>query len=259
MISYVDNNNLSMLEEFLSGQNNIYSCRISCLLKSYGLGYDFAGFHIQTDEAGNVTAAFGKYYSDMTVCLTESSDIDELSEFLSVCGFSSLLCGAVLPIGGSFDSGMIMELKKPVPQKALPDGMRFDTAPPLRDVWTLLKSCEGRDFEVPEYEDFLIDMSHKLRHGTARCIAVQSGQEITASSMTVSESDDCAIIGAVASQKAHRRIGIGSACVTRLCSELRNRTVFIMRDENKNESFYNSLGFENRERFYIYKGKGKII
>lgn len=253
MISYVYDNNLFMLENFLNGQKNIYACRISCLLKSYGLNYDFASFHIQTDDSGNVTAAFGKYYSDMTLCLTENSDTGELSEFISFSGFSSLLCGKTLPIVNTYESGTVMELKVSATEQILPQGTVFDFSPPLKDLWTLLKSCEGEDFAVPEYEDFLIDTSHKLRHDTAHCIAAKSGKQFISAAMTVAESDYCAVIGAVATDKNFRKCGSGSACVAELCGRLRNKTVFIMRDENKNEKFYASLGFENTGKFYIYR------
>ena len=253
MISRVDNNNLPMLEGFLSGQKNIYSCRIECLLRSYGLKYDFCAFHIQTDINGNVTSAAAKYYSDMTVCLTENSDTDELSEFIMFSGFSSLLCSKALPFGVPSESGIIMELKRDVPEKILSEGMKHTFSPDLKAVWELLKSCEDKDFAVPQYEDFLLDMSHKLRHGTAHCAAVCKGEKIVSAAMTVSESESCALIGAVATDKSFRRMGIGSSCVSELCRGLKDKKIFIMRDQNKNESFYSGLGFENKEKYYLYK------
>lgn len=253
MISYVDKTCLLQLQDFLAEQKDIYSCRTACLIKSYGLNYDFLSFHIQCDKTGAVTAAVGKYYSDMTVSLTKKSDFDELSEFISFSGASSILCAKPLPMRSSTETGMIMELKHAVSGKPLPQSMNFCTSPDLRAVWELLKSCEGSGFAVPEYEDFLLDMSHKLRHDTAHCIAVMWGEKTVSAAMTVAESDNCAVIGAVASDKGLRRSGLGSACMTALCSELKDKKIFIMRELNANESFYKGLGFENTEKFYLHK------
>ena len=59
MIHFTDENALPSLRRFLK-QQNIFTCRISCLLQSYGIMYDFLSFYIQTDENGAPVGAAAK-------------------------------------------------------------------------------------------------------------------------------------------------------------------------------------------------------
>ncbi len=252
MIRYADSSMCYRLSEFTSC-SDIYACRIACLLESYGTGYNFLNFYIQTDISGAVTSAISEYGSDMTAFITDRSDTDELAEFLYARGFSSLLCSKRLFPEFPFEQGIIMKLadrKEPSSLKSLTNA-DITSFPSLEKVWQLLKSCEGKGFSVPCYEDFLLDMSHKLRHNTALCKAAVIDNRIIGTAMTVAMSESCAVIGAVAADKGFRRMGIGSYCMKALCDELTGRDIYIMRSIGENETFYSSLGFENTGSFYI--------
>ena len=86
-------------------------------------------------------------------------------------------------------------------------------------------------------------MSHKLRHGTSKCIAVEYKGEYAACAMTVAQSASSAVIGAVAVKREYRRLGFGSLCVSELCRMLGNREIFIVRLKDRNKEFYEQLGF----------------
>ena len=205
MIFFVDGGKLNDLLSLVH-EENIYACKIACLIESYELKYDFAEFWVQYVNEKPVTA-ISKFYGDMTICSTDKTDFDELKEFLKVTGFY------------------------------------------------LLKSCKSDTFEVPEYEDFILDMSHKIRHDTALCVGVREGEKLVSTAMTVAQSKTCAVIGAVATDGNHRHSGYGSQCVNAICRLLNDRKIFIMRDERENEDFYRSMGFEDKGKFYIKRGK----
>lgn len=245
MIYYIDHARLSDLRQ-LTHEKNIYACKIACLLDSYGLAYDFAEFWVQYAGHEPVTA-ISKFYGDVTVQITNKTDFDELKEFLIITGFSSLLSEREI-FSDSF-SGIVMS------KSHLKTGVTAETNPDLNEIYRLLESCKSSSFEVPDYEDFILDMSHKLRHGTALCVGVRENGKYIATAMTVAQSKTCAIIGAVAVDKNYRHSGHGSVCVNALCNLLKDRQIFIMRDEKENEKFYKSLGFENQGKFYIKRGK----
>ena len=259
MIRYVDDALRAELYGFVL-RDDIFACRIACLLESYGTGYPFLCFYIQTDENGRAVSAVSEYYSDMTVMLTERSDITELEEFLSMRGFSSVLSGRPLISGLPNEQGAIMRLadRERLFSVRSDADMVFLPQPDLRELWLLMKSCEDDSFRPPEYEDFLLDASHRLRHGSASFAAAAFGGSAAATAMTVAQSSRCAVIGAVCVKKEYRRRGAGSLCIRELCSQLGGRDIYIMRDRNKNEDFYRSLGFENAGDFYITRKRKEL-
>ena len=245
MIFYIDGEKINDLRKIICAEN-IYACKIACLLESYGLKYDFAEFWVQYENEMPVTAV-SKFYGDMTVYATAYTNFDELKEFLKVTGFASVLCEREI-FTDSY-SGTIME------KMSANQACKAEINPNLNEVYRLLESCKSDTFEVPSYEDFILDMSHKIRHETALCVGIREGEKLVAAAMTVAQSKTCAVIGAVATDKDYRYSGYGSQCVKALCHLLDGKEIFIMRDESENEDFYKSMGFENKGKFYIKRGK----
>ena len=254
MIYFVDNSRFADLKDFCTIQT-VYSCRIMCLADSYGLGFDFVQFWLQYDENGNTVSALSKAYGAVTVQTTEKSNIRELTEFLEIIGFSSLLSDKPLLKNRIADTGIIMSLEKP--QKIYNHDVEIIVNPDLNSVYKLLDNNRSEKFNVPDYEDFILDMSHKTRHNTAICTAVKIGENIVSTAMTVAQSENTALIGAVVTDFEFRRRGLGALCVNSLIELLGKRRIFIMRDKNENELFYKSLGFENSGRFYSFGGKNE--
>ena len=244
MIFYIDSGKIEDLLKLVCAEN-IYACKIACLLESYGLKYDFAEFWVQYENDMPVTAV-SRFYGDMTVYATAQTDFDELKEFLEMTGFTSVLCEKEI-FKDSY-SGIIME------KISANTDVTAEINPDLNEVYRLLESCKSDKFEVPGCEDFILDMSHKIRHETALCVGVREGEKLVATAMTVAQSETCAIIGAVATDKNYRKLGYGKKCVQALCHLLNGRKIFIMRDQSENECFYKSMGFENQGKFYIKRG-----
>ena len=244
MIYYIDKSRINDLQTLIY-KKNIYACKIACLLESYGLKYDFAEFWVQYENDIPVTA-ISKFYGDMTVCATEKTDFDELKEFLLITGFSSVI--SEKEIFSDSYKGIVME------KISENQNITAEINPDLNEVYRLLQSCKSDTFEVPCYEDFILDMSHKIRHKMALCVGVREGEKLIATAMTVAQSETCAVIGAVATDRDYRKSGYGKKCVQALCRLLNGRKIFIMRDESENECFYKSMGFENKGKFYIKRG-----
>lgn len=249
MITFADARTERQLAAF-TDSGSIYACKIACLLASYGTAYDFCRFWIQTNADGDITAAISKYGSDTAVCAADGCDINELAEFLDVMGYSSVFCPPCMQavtdplrtVGGT-----IMRFSGAALHTAVSAGADIVTAPDLRDVYALLKKCDGNGLDVPAYEDFLPDVSHRLRHHTALCHAVIYGGSIAAAALTAAQSERAAIIGAVAVAPGFRRKGFGTAVVQSLCCALGRRTVYIIREPHKNAEFYRKQGFISME------------
>ena len=255
MIRYVDDTLLEQLQQFLTEHRSIYACRIGCCLQSYGLHSPFDSFYLQINEQDNVIGAAADYYHDLTLLLTAESDLDEWRCWAEMTGFHSLLCDTPLLPDYSIETGAVMTLTHPLPAPSLPTGFTVTEQPDLKALWHLLKSCENTDFAVPAYEDFLPDISHKLRHGTAVCRVLQKNGYMMAAAMTVALTEHTALIGGVATAPDYRRQGFGAYCVRTLCTDLNGRTIYLMRDIHRHADFYQQCGFETTASFYMINEK----
>ena len=93
---------------------------------------------------------------------------------------------------------------------------------------------------------FYVDVNHKLRHNATRMYGVYDGTKLVAMAMTVAESSNGAVLGAVSCHPDYRKHGYGSTVVKYISNRLiaENKTVYLHRAKNANQSFYNNLGFE---------------
>ena len=117
--------------------------------------------------------------------------------------------------------------------------------PDIRDAYSLIVKCADESFVPPSFEDFYVDVNHKLRHGSISLCAIEEEGRTVALAMTVAESKSGAVLGAVSCDPDFRRRGYGSAVVKRLTNILtgEGKTVFLHRAQNANAAFYTELGF----------------
>lgn len=140
-------------------------------------------------------------------------------------------------------SGVI--LKKSEPFENVDESINFDV-PDIKEVYNLIVSCADENFVPPPFDDFYVDVNHKLRHNATRMYGVYDGTKLVAMAMTVAESSNGAVLGAVSCHPDYRKHGYGSTVVKYISNRLiaENKTVYLHRAKNANQSFYNNLGFE---------------
>ncbi len=239
MISYVDEKNIHDFKA-LCGLSNVYCARIGCAFDSYGQGFCGNDFWIQTSY-GLAVSLIMKCAGDATVLLTEKSDEDELAEFIRIIGCKTLSSSRPFSDEYIYNESVVMKLQK---LKSIDCPFKITDCPELNSVYDLLCCCEV--LAVPDREDFILDMSHKLRHGTAFIRAAEDDSgNLLSCAMTVGMNHSCAVIGAVAVRPDMRRQGLGSAAVLSLAELLKEKDIYIIREKGKNSEFYKSLGFED--------------
>ncbi len=238
MIKYIDDTSKEDLIR-LCAEQTIFSCRIMCWYNSYGLHYDFLRFWVQYVD-GSAAAAIAKYYDSVTVFLTDKSDMTELRNFLEMTGFSNVVSEKMI-FKENTSVGTVMTLSDLQYRTTPCESVAVN--PDLNGIYRLLSRNKGKGFAVPSYEDFILDVSHKIRHGTMRCTAIKVEDEYISAAMTVAESENCAVIGGVVTDQLYRRRGYGSVCVRHLIGQLCGKQILVMREKDSNEAFYQSLGF----------------
>jgi GNAT superfamily N-acetyltransferase len=231
-------------EQFNSWQSrDIYSVRIFALLKSYGLKYHFATFYRQVIE-GKTVAIMSRLDNDVTLAVADGFDTDELVRFFCVTGFSSILCSDEFEFGARYEEGIVMS--SDVKRESQLLGVSVDEYPKLMDLYNFV-DYEGQDFKA-----WYVDISHRVRHGTAKAYTLCLDNSIIASGIISAKYDDYAVLTAVRTADDFRRMGYGSMLVNFICSDVKG-VVYIMRDKNLNEEFYNKLGFKNIGKWRMYR------
>ena len=225
---------------------NPFACRIISMYNSYNPSLVFVDYWmIIDDESKACCGAIARNGTAFVLYMTENADIDEVSSFMRVAGASSILCE------GSYELDVYSSksvkgsvLKRCELFEDIDESLNF-VVPDIKKAYELILKCADENFNPPAFEDFYVDINHKLRHNTMRIYGVEEKGELVSVAMTVAESSTAGILGAVACNPDYRKQGFGSAIVKYLSDILleENKTVYLYRAENANISFYNNLGF----------------
>lgn len=209
-------------------EKGIEAQKIRALLAAYGTGYDFCRFYLH-----NGSSFLAEMGGGFVLCAGGGADCGELAEFLNFSGCAELLCGC--DIGEKINKRLCAELLRV-------NVMRFDGAgvpcdaecsPPLSDVYGIV----GRVFGF-EFEPWYLDMSHRVRHGVARC------RKLCGSALVIQHDlNGEALISQVATLPEQRGRGLSSRLISSACAELSGSEVFVI-CEDELIPFYRKNGFE---------------
>lgn len=243
MIKRIDNAD----EIFSFSKSDIYAIRIKALLKSYGTSYDFAKFYICFSDYDEPCAIISSLDNDFTLSysMLTQDNADEICAFITSIGYNSLLTDSEFVITGTkYDSGIVMQASKRY-DFPLTDAT-INEYPKLMDLFNL-DSYDKWDFEA-----WYVDLSHRIRHGTAKAYSLNINDEIISSAVYSSIYKDDAILTSVETVPEYRGLGWASQLVSYMLGDIKGN-VYLMREENKNEQFYLKLGFTNCGRWRMYK------
>lgn len=232
-----------------------FACRIISLYNSYSPQLAFVDYWMTADEeSGKCTGAVARSGTNFILFITDDCDLDELSSFMRVAGASSVLCSGRYKLdlfGSKCVTGAILVRNKPFEKL---NGNINIVQPEIKDVYGLIVRCADENFKPPVFEDFYVDVNHKLRHNATRMYGICEDNKLVAVAMTVAESENGAVLGAVSCDPEYRKCGYGSSIVKYISNRLieENKAVFLHRAENANVSFYNNLGFVETDKWREY-------
>ena len=235
--------------------NNPFACRIISLYNSYSPELAFVDYWMIADEDSEAcVGAIARSGTDFIVFLTDDCNIEEVSSFMRVAGASSVICDGKYELdmyGSKSASGSVLQRK---------DGFELSECslnviePEIKEAYELIVKCADENFKPPLFEDFYVDVNHKLRHNTMRMYGIKENDTLVAVAMTVAESGNGAVLGAVSCDPEYRKQGYGSNIVKYISNRLinENKTVYLHRAKNANVSFYNNLGFKETGKWREY-------
>lgn len=224
-------------------KTDIFSVRIKSLINAYGTSYGFAEFYAQ-QCVGKATAIISRLDGDYTLSAADGADFEELSEFFTALGYVSVLSDNRLTLNNAFSEGavMITTAKKELHC----DDAFIDFYPRLMDIYNI------QDYDNVDFEAWYVDLSHRIRHGAAKAYALCRGGDIISSGIFSSIWQDSAVLSSVITAPSYRHCGYGSALVSEMICDIKG-SVYIMREKDKNESFYSNLGFVNNGIWRLHK------
>lgn len=239
-------------------QNSPYGARIISYHNAYhGKKYDFLDFWIQRMDNGTAKCAFCKYYSTLIIC-GELCDKQEAEDFIKMISPYIILCDSTLDLNlnTDFAEGETMMCKS-LSEALIPDcpvkKLTSDMAN-LKKVYKLL-IAENEDIKtMPDFEEYFLDISHRIRHGTAEIYAIsdRNGELLsTATILAFSKTDS--VIGCVATRHDSRNKGLATKIVHHVTqTELsKKRTVWLHREKSIN--LYDKLGFKTVGKWREYR------
>jgi N-acetylglutamate synthase-like GNAT family acetyltransferase len=180
---------------------------------------------------------------DTMILDANGADFDEIKDFIAMTGSSQLLCdfraaqSLGLPVTAHGEI-MVYHNRTPVQQP-----VTFELNPSLREIHALLTACATDTFIAPEFEPFYMDISHRIRHDTAVTVGVRQGETLVSCAVCSAQTENSAVLSAIAVSPDHRRKGFGYAVLSALLSQLPQENIYIFRAQNENEEFYKKFGF----------------
>ncbi len=206
---------------------------------AYGLDVPFLQFY--TDGEGTLLSIMdgvGTFYGE---ALT-----DEWATFISMNPAIHTIHTTVV-LGTALSSvngwrmnreGVVLVYNGPIVED--PTDPRINKTPYLPAVYALLKDhfpgISPLDYWYP-------DVSHRVRHGCCHICAIQEGDRVVSSAMTVAETADAAILGQIATHPDFRRMGLAQTCIKSVLFSCKGKVLYILPVDKYAQSLYEKMGF----------------
>ena len=225
-----------------------YGARIESYFTAYsGRRYSFLEFWLG-EENGVPVCAICRYYSAVTICGAVNG---ETADFVRMLSPDSVLCGGVSDV---FFAGMTKKTgetlvctRRADREIQLPSGCTAARLSgemrPLRGVYDLLRNSFD-ETSTGSFDDFFVDLSHRIRHGVSDVYAVYCGGDIVSTLTVTAKTDTAAVLGSIATKSDRRREGLAGFLVSLALNDTckNGRQVFLHRE--KPISVYERAGFE---------------
>ncbi len=210
--------------------------RIRSLARAYGDTGDIVRYY--TDGMGGYMALF----DGTAIWHTAADTFDEWAEFFSFIPYvRAVRCAPdigeriakVWKCPCSTGQRMRYMGPRPLSQNAQSD-IRLD------DLYPLL--CGGFP-NMPPFEDWYVDVSHRVRHGACHIACICQGNLPVSSAMMVAEADNGVILGAVVTASEYRHRGLAGRCVLDLVRRFYGQDIYIAPANTEVADLYARLGF----------------
>ncbi len=219
--------------------------RIDVFLSQYGLGCPDPLFYLYEDNKTRCSAAL--FGGRLLLCPGSGMISGELLEFIRFLSPSETeaplsLCSSLIR-NKDHDKLNIMKLDAIPPQTGNRVDVPISFSPGLDDIYSLLKY--DRSGDIPPYDSWLCDTSHRIRHGLTLCAAAYlDNTPCSAVTVMMPEHLPFSFLSGIVTAPDMRGLGLSSSLVRTVCIRMLSlgRTpLLICREELC--GFYRRIGF----------------
>lgn len=233
--------------EILNSFTDICGVKLQTLAISYGLDKSFCTFWAQENENSEIIAVIGKFCSAVTVS-AKQCDEKELVEFIKCIGFSELICPSALArYFEGFSEQYINCVEKAVyPSDRVPENFSLDD---YLKMYSILTESSNEAIRIGKFDDWYVDISHRIRHKGAAAVLSEYGCGICLLSK------DATIINGIAVSEKDRGKGWGKEILLNL-ENIGNSKISMAFCLDSELPFYLTCGYKLKEKYsLISKGQ----
>ena len=212
--------------------------RIFSLFDAYGQT-DLADFWEQKDEKGTTTALISRMDGALTLYLTDAAQADELVEFIRVIGAGTVLSNLPLPLKNEH------RLNQFVCRSSAGD--MWPTTADYNEVYNIMSTR----FEMPPYDEWYVDMSHRVRHSAA-CLIHNGG-----AAMCGFRADNSLLIVGLSSLPQCKGQGRGAELLKQALNTLPQESFFLLAEDSLYK-YYVNQNFAHMGYHYTYENNGDV-
>ena len=230
-------------------QGTIIGTKILCYILAYGFDRDFSEVWI-IEEDDKVTGVLAKFYDDISLLLSDGADIEQVSVFLDMFYYRTLMCDSSVGNALGFSACMQKNGYRFCGETSCND-IDFLTEDDMKPAYDLISKeipgSFGSDREA--YLSFLSDFTFRQRRGFARGVCSHFEGKVSSVALTSSETDNAAIISGVACDRNLQKKGLGKKTVLSLVNLLseEKKMAYVIALNESAEGFYEHIGFEKIE------------
>lgn len=221
---------------------NPFGIRIKALHNAY-CNTDICSFYIDTDSSSHMAKIGSVLILDGQIMPDENL----LSDFCKMTGIKTILCSGELQFSiGCKSDGYI--LKYNGTNITFTDKkQKIVLCDNLRDIFPLLKNNMNDFASVTDFDEYYVDLSHRVRHGCAASSIVYD-EENHAVSCAVAPfmCKEGAVISAVCTDEHSRNRGYASCAIYSLIDRIHYfgiENIYLQINDNSLFDFYYPLGF----------------
>ncbi len=225
---------------------------------SYGVGFDFSRLWIQTvkcESCYKLTAVITDFYGNLAVFASEDADREELIEFKHVIKSSGFIsnvpieskpCGAVMRLLPG-ENCIAEPSKYEHSVVSSTEEGRFDRQT-FKEYHDLLMK-RNKTAVQSDFNEFYVDVSHRMRHKTAEYVLLQAGDIYVSTAAALVISDKCVFMGAIATREEYTGKGYAKTLIKYICEKYQDKTIYLMCKYDK-VAFYENVGLTKIGEFY---------
>lgn len=239
MIKYIEEGSLFSQIQDSFENHDTYLTKINSVFKAYGIGVKGIDFWFQQNQS-EYTSLILKTDGNIVLYLTQNTDTTELSEFINVIGYSSVLFdnNYKLQIPCSRQSqGIVMKLcKKHVPNE---NHINITIEDNYKKVFEFFNSLSCDDVKINSYGDFATDLFSKIRCGASKVLSIYENERIV-SCMIATGDDANTIVGPIATAKGFQNCGLGRGLINSLDN---TENIYLYCKDDEHTHIYKRMGF----------------